>query len=109
MLASSPSGFAIDTTSPGRQPVPTPAMAKPCTIRMRKPALAPYVGCHRIATTLPAMAPAARQASAIPSQWAPHPEPLTRRATPSPVTGVTKTFSAVSPTTKSMAVSWPRR
>ena len=60
-------------------------------------------------TTLPTIAPAARQASAMPSQCAPQPEPLTRSATPSPVTGVTKTLSAVRPITKSFAVSWLRR
>ena len=45
----------------------------------------------------------------MPSQWVPHPESLTRNATPRPVTGVTKTFSAVRPTTKSFAGWWLRR
>ena len=72
----------IASTRTGREPIPTAAIARPWTTSSRKAAAAPYVGCQRMPTTLPTIAPAARQASAMPSQWAPQPEPLTRSATP---------------------------
>src|SRR3954451_12182097 len=100
---------SIPSSTTGRNGAPAIASPTPCSTRILNPARAVCDGWQRIASRLPAIAPAASDPSPNPSHCAPQSDSSTRSASPSATTGVTNTFSAVSPVMKMRAVGLRHR